>query len=75
MAIVCEHKKTMNINANMATFDTDIEVCLDCGASRSMWEQGQSEWQIIPLLANALEMKKAAEEIIKQLEGVVVEGG
>ncbi len=41
----CEH-----INTHKGTLKgTDIEVCDDCGMSRSIWEQGESNWKTVDL--------------------------
>lgn len=43
----CEHKNTYSYHNK--EIGTDIEACKDCGMSRSVWEQGKSDWRMINL--------------------------
>ena len=52
--MVCEHKNTHNVEFSL----TDIEVCDDCGLSRSVWEQGCSEWVSVDIEAIRDEVEK-----------------
>lgn len=40
---ICRHENTHD--ENILEWGTFVEVCDDCGMSRSVWEQGESDWQ------------------------------
>jgi hypothetical protein len=47
---VCDHTKTTFIDDPMdPDIKGSIELCADCGMSRSHWEQGESSWQRVDL--------------------------
>lgn len=45
-AVECEHGNT--VHGDIDKHCVDYELCLDCGLSRSEWEQGESEWTLNP---------------------------
>lgn len=44
--IDCQHKHTHFDPAGWPTGE-DLEVCDDCGMSRTHWEQGESPWTMV----------------------------
>lgn len=59
----CDHKNTYTDRIEPTA--TNIEVCKDCGMSRSTWEQGSSGWQMIDIEAE----KKRCPECFGDPEG------
>jgi hypothetical protein len=51
----CDHKNTHPVTDIPMT--DEIEVCNDCGMSRSIWEQGESDWMVVNLEQLRLEMQ------------------
>lgn len=57
----CKHERIRNIE-DWPTNDS-IQVCRDCGRSRSVWGYGESQWFMVDLV----EARKRAEEDLREL--------
>ena len=62
----CEHKNTKGFSTTSFQH-TDIEVCLDCGCSRSVSEQVHSDWMVVDLGKNAIDIKTDIERFLSEL--------
>ncbi len=65
----CNHKRTKGFSIPQLYIDF-AEVCLDCGRSRSVWEQGESDWMevtlyidLVILIDNLTSLKKEFEDL------------
>ena len=61
----CEHFKT---RIYRDACNTDIEECLCCGMSRSVWEQGMSDWKMVDLDDYFEETKQFMEDLENTLK-------
>jgi hypothetical protein len=61
----CEHKNIHNEDWP----DGGIEICNDCGMSRSIWEQGASDWFMIKDIPKArIELQEYIENLPENIE-------
>ncbi|HLL88541.1 MAG TPA: hypothetical protein VK324_04505 [Tepidisphaeraceae bacterium] len=47
--VTCRHERTHYVDSPDEPGLQTIEVCDDCGMSRSHWEQGSSNWMLVDL--------------------------
>lgn len=52
----CKHEHT-RIDPRPWPTGEDLEICLYCGMSRTHWEQGASEWQMVDVEQVRLELE------------------
>ncbi len=71
MKIKCKHENTKGFETE-SFFMTSVEICLDCGMSRSVWEGGESEWVATELLEDAKYIKKSIDVFIDELSNVLL---
>ena len=68
----CEHKNT--IHFHVSKFCVDVEMCTDCGMSRSEWEQGGSQWIVNHAgLAVFIQQQAAELDEAKKVETELIE--
>ncbi len=58
----CSHSNTYFSRDGWPTGEA-IEVCKDCGLSRSHWEQGESSWQDVDIKVERKEIKKLMDSM------------
>ena len=73
----CKHKNRKVMDWPDGSF---VEVCNDCGMSRNLWEQGQSDWILIEDIEKERQQVQKAIDSIPQMvcpacEKVVVKPG
>lgn len=67
MTITCKHKNTKGFDLELL-YHSYVEICTDCGASRSVWEQGESDWNYIPIYIDTVAAIDKLNKLKRELE-------